>query len=190
MRDAIIDGGGRGLQIVGDRIVTPDGRELEPGIMSRHIVNLFNKGRALGAGKRLDQTLLLRSLADQLRSREKLGLFVAEALLRLALLDEIDQLAVRTHRAPHQCLVGPACAHRVPVDGERVQQARDHRERLVATALDDGGVEAGCGAPERVLVGCIGGSLLGLSFLGIILQSRRRGVHSAWKAPQRLELEV
>jgi hypothetical protein len=86
VRDAIIEGGGRGLQIVGDRIVTPDGRELEPGIMSRHIVNLFNKGRALGSGKRLDQTLLLRSLADQLRSREKLGLFVAEALLRLALL--------------------------------------------------------------------------------------------------------
>ncbi len=85
VRDAVISSGGRGLQVVNDLVVTPDGRELEPGIMTQHIANLFAKARALG-GKTLDQTLLLRSLADQLRSREKLGLFVAEALLRLALL--------------------------------------------------------------------------------------------------------
>lgn len=85
VREAVVAGGPRALQIVNDRVVTPDGRELEPGIMTTHISNLFAKARALG-GKHLDQTLLLRSLADQLRSREKLGLFVSEALLRLALL--------------------------------------------------------------------------------------------------------
>lgn len=85
VREAVLAGGSRGLQVVNDRVVTPDGRELEPSIMTSHITNLFAKARALG-GKRVDQTLLLRSLADQLRSREKLGLFVSEALLRLALL--------------------------------------------------------------------------------------------------------
>ncbi len=85
VRDAVLANPGRGLQIVNDRVVAPDGRELEPGSITQHITNLFAKARTLG-GKRLDQTLLLRSLADQLRSREKLGLFVSEALLRLALL--------------------------------------------------------------------------------------------------------
>ncbi len=54
-------------------------------IIARHIANLVAKGRAQ-RGRRIDQTLLLRSLADRLRSREKLGLFVSESLLRLALL--------------------------------------------------------------------------------------------------------
>jgi hypothetical protein len=44
---------------------------------------LVVKGRG---GCPLDQTLLLRALADQLRARERLGWFVSEALLRLALL--------------------------------------------------------------------------------------------------------
>src|SRR5690606_20424089 len=61
-----------------------DGTALELGIVSRHIQNLLTKARA--TGEHFDQTLLLRSLADQLRAREKLGWFVSEALLRLALL--------------------------------------------------------------------------------------------------------
>ena len=85
VRDAIISSGGHSLQIINDRVVTPDGAELEPGIITNHIQDLFAKARARG-GRRLDQTLLLRSLADQLRSREKLGLFISEGLLRLALL--------------------------------------------------------------------------------------------------------
>ncbi len=47
--------------------------------------NLVAKARSQGGG-RLDQTLLLRVLANQLHGRERLGLFVSEALLRLALL--------------------------------------------------------------------------------------------------------
>jgi hypothetical protein len=41
---------------------------------------------ALQRGGHLDQVVLLaRALADQLRAREKLGLFLSEALLQLAL---------------------------------------------------------------------------------------------------------
>ena len=53
--------------------------------IARHIGNLIAKARSQGGG-RLDQTLLLRVLANQLHGRERLGLFVSEALLRLALL--------------------------------------------------------------------------------------------------------
>ena len=53
--------------------------------IARHIGNLIAKARSQGGG-RVDQTLLLRVLADRLRGRERLGLFVSEALLRLALL--------------------------------------------------------------------------------------------------------
>ncbi|WP_414474462.1 MotA/TolQ/ExbB proton channel family protein [Microvirga sp. M2] len=73
------------FRIVDGQVVTAEGVMLEPSILTRHIANLIEKSRAQG-GRRLDQTLLLRSLADQLRNREKLGWFVAEALLRLALL--------------------------------------------------------------------------------------------------------
>jgi hypothetical protein len=54
-------------------------------VIARHVANLVAKARAQ-KGRRVDQTLLLRALTDQLRSRERIGLFVSEALLRLALL--------------------------------------------------------------------------------------------------------
>lgn len=74
-----------GFRVINGRAVSADGRELEPSVLTRHILNLIGKSRAQG-GRRLDQTILLRNLSDQLRRREKLGWFVAEALLRLALL--------------------------------------------------------------------------------------------------------
>jgi hypothetical protein len=61
-----------------------DGRE-GTSLIAHHVGNLIAKGKAQ-KGRRIDQTLLLRALADRIRSREKLGLFVSEALLRLALL--------------------------------------------------------------------------------------------------------
>lgn len=85
VRETLDANGGRRLQVVDGRITTLDGTVLEPGIVTRHIQNLMTKARTIGE-THLDQTLLLRSLADQLRSREKLGWFVSEALLRLALL--------------------------------------------------------------------------------------------------------
>jgi len=54
-------------------------------VVARHVENLVAKARAQG-GRPIDQTLLLRAMADRLRSRERLGWFVSETLLRLALL--------------------------------------------------------------------------------------------------------
>lgn len=67
-----------------DGRVLVDGHELERGLISTYVGNLLRKA-SLGSGP-FDQTILLRSLADRLRGREKLGLFVSEGLLRLALL--------------------------------------------------------------------------------------------------------
>jgi hypothetical protein len=85
VHDAVVTAGGRAL-IVNDQIVTAQGTPLEPSVVTTHIANLISKARTLGYQTHLDQTLLLRSLADQLRAREKLGWFVSESLLRLALL--------------------------------------------------------------------------------------------------------
>lgn len=85
IREAIVDAGGRPLTVLDDRIVTARGVTLEKGVLTDHIGDLIAKARTV-SDVHLDQTLLLRSLADQLRSREKLGWFVSEALLRLALL--------------------------------------------------------------------------------------------------------
>ncbi len=86
VRDAIISSGGSALTIREKTIQTIEGKTLEPGVVTTHIGNLMTKARNLAGNTHLDQTVLLRSLADRLRSREKLGLFVAESLLRLALL--------------------------------------------------------------------------------------------------------
>ena len=74
-----------GFRLLGDRVLTGAGTVLEPGVLARHVASLVRKSELGGPG-RLDQTLLLRNVADKLRSREKLGLFVSEGLLRLALL--------------------------------------------------------------------------------------------------------
>ncbi len=65
--------------------VLSDGQPLEPCSLTDHIGDLIEKS-VRQDGQRVEQSLLLRALADRLRSREKLGWFVAEALLRLALL--------------------------------------------------------------------------------------------------------
>jgi hypothetical protein len=74
-----------GFRLLGDKVLTGAGALLEPGILTSHTANLIRKSD-LGPQGRLDQTLLLRNVADKLRHREKLGLFVSEGLLRLALL--------------------------------------------------------------------------------------------------------
>lgn len=76
---------GSGFRLLGDKVLTGAGTLLEPGVLTSHVRNLTQKAD-LGPKGRLDQTLLLRNVADKLRHREKLGLFVSEALLRLALL--------------------------------------------------------------------------------------------------------
>jgi hypothetical protein len=70
----------RPVLAVGDLQRAPKGSAV-----ARHVANLVAKARSQGGG-RVDQTLLLRVLANQLHGRERLGFFVSEALLRLALL--------------------------------------------------------------------------------------------------------
>ena len=74
-----------GFRIAGNTVTTGRGTVLEPGVLASHVGNLVTKANIRGSG-RLDQTLLLRAIADKLRTREKIGLFVSEGLLRLALL--------------------------------------------------------------------------------------------------------
>ena len=54
-------------------------------MIARHVANVVAKAHAQG-GRRIDQTVLLRVLTNRLRGRERLGLFISESLLRLALL--------------------------------------------------------------------------------------------------------
>jgi len=65
--------------------VLSDDQPLEPCSLTDHIADLIEKSRRQD-GQRVEQNQLLRALADRLRAREKVGWFVAEALLRLALL--------------------------------------------------------------------------------------------------------
>lgn len=77
---------GKALTIDGHGpVVRVDGQPLPAGIFSRHVANLIEKAHLRGSGT-IDQTLILKNLADSLNARERLGMFVSEALLRLALL--------------------------------------------------------------------------------------------------------
>lgn len=77
--------GTSGFRLAGNNVLTGTGTLLAPGVLTSHVGNLVKKAEIRGKGQ-LDQTLLLRSVADKLRAREKIGLFVSEGLLRLALL--------------------------------------------------------------------------------------------------------
>jgi hypothetical protein len=85
VRDAIVSAGGRALVVKEGQVLTALGQPLDSGIVTTHLFDLVTKARTLG-NNHVDQTVLLRSLADQLKAREKLGIFVSESLLRLALL--------------------------------------------------------------------------------------------------------
>jgi hypothetical protein len=80
----VIRRGSSNFSVVDGRVLS-DGEPLEPCSLTDHIADLVEKSRRQG-GQRVEQNQLLRALADRLRAREKLGWFVAEALLRLALL--------------------------------------------------------------------------------------------------------
>ena len=61
---------------------------LPAGLVADHIRDLALKARTQGAG-RLDQTLLLRSLADRLRGSNGFGAFASDTLMKLGLLGTI-----------------------------------------------------------------------------------------------------
>src|SRR5213075_3425576 len=65
-----------------------DARGLPGGLVTDHIRSLVTKARAQAAG-RIDQTLLLRTLADRLRGSNGFGAFVSDTLMKLGLLGTI-----------------------------------------------------------------------------------------------------
>ena len=58
------------------------------GLVTDHIRSLVMKAKAQSAG-RIDQTLLLRSLADRLRGSNGFGAFASDTLMKLGLLGTI-----------------------------------------------------------------------------------------------------
>jgi hypothetical protein len=61
---------------------------IPPGLIAEHIRDLAMKARTQGRG-RLDQTLLLRSLADRLRGSNGFGAFASDTVIKLGLLGTI-----------------------------------------------------------------------------------------------------
>ena len=71
-----------------DAATSPWRDALPPGLVSDHIRNLVVKAETQGSG-RVDQTLLLRSLADRLRGSNGFGAFASDTLMKLGLLGTI-----------------------------------------------------------------------------------------------------
>jgi hypothetical protein len=84
---ALVGQGGPPLKVVGADVLAGDGTKLPSGQITTHIRNLLLKA-GLQAG-RIDQTLLLRGLADALRGRNQLGSFASDSLMKLGLLGTI-----------------------------------------------------------------------------------------------------
>jgi hypothetical protein len=72
----------------GAKALAADGRGLPGGLVSDHIRSLVTKAKAQATG-RIDQTLLLRTLADRLRGSNGFGAFVSDTLMKLGLLGTI-----------------------------------------------------------------------------------------------------
>jgi len=68
--------------------VLQDARGLPNGLVTDHIRSLIEKARAQTRG-RIDQTLLLRTLADRLRGSNGFGAFASDTLMKLGLLGTI-----------------------------------------------------------------------------------------------------
>jgi hypothetical protein len=76
------------FRVVGDDVMTDDGTRLPAGRVTGHIRNLVLKA-GLQRAPHVDQTLLLRGLADSLRVPNALGAFASDALMKLGLLGTI-----------------------------------------------------------------------------------------------------
>jgi hypothetical protein len=76
-------------RIDGRRVIADNGPALPMGRVTDYIHNLVVKAEKQGPDRRLDQTLLLRGLADKLRAPMQFGAFAGDALLKLGLLGTI-----------------------------------------------------------------------------------------------------
>jgi hypothetical protein len=84
---SLVGHGGPHLRVVGEDVLTGDGTKLPPGPITSHIRNIILKAGLQGG--RIDQTLLLRGLADVLRGPNQLGSFASDSLMKLGLLGTI-----------------------------------------------------------------------------------------------------
>jgi hypothetical protein len=85
---ALVSKGVPQLKVEGADVVTPEGTKLPHGEVTTHIRNLILKAGLQGE-ERLDQTLLLRGLADALRGPNQLGSYAGDTLMKLGLLGTI-----------------------------------------------------------------------------------------------------
>jgi hypothetical protein len=85
---ALVSRGVQGFSVAGENVLTSDGSRLPPGQVTNHIRNLILKARLQGH-HRMDQTLLLRGLADALRGPNQLGTFASDVMMKLGLLGTI-----------------------------------------------------------------------------------------------------
>jgi len=88
VRERVINGVST-YRIDGRRVIADNGSELPTGRVTDYIRNLVVKAEKQGPDRRIDQTLLLRGLADKLRSPMQFGAFAGDALLKLGLLGTI-----------------------------------------------------------------------------------------------------
>ena len=86
---ALVSKGVQQLKVEGADVVTPEGTRLPRGEVSTHIRNLILKAGLQGEEQRVDQTLLLRGLADALRGPNQLGSYAGDTLMKLGLLGTI-----------------------------------------------------------------------------------------------------
>jgi hypothetical protein len=84
---SLVSNGGPHLKVVGADVMTGEGTKLPRSLVTSHIRNLLLKA-GLQNG-RIDQTLLLRGLADALRGPNQFGSFASDALMKLGLLGTI-----------------------------------------------------------------------------------------------------
>ena len=87
IREKVTNGDTR-FVLDGTRVALSDGTHLADCTVTNHIRNLLTLSQRQGA-ERVDQTLLLRSLADTLRQRQHVGWFVADTMIKLGLLGTV-----------------------------------------------------------------------------------------------------
>jgi MotA/TolQ/ExbB proton channel family len=84
----MIAAGGPSLTLLDDRVAVEGQGALPKGLVAAHIRDLTLKAQMQGE-RRLDQTLLLRGLADRLRGSNGFGAFASDTLMKLGLLGTI-----------------------------------------------------------------------------------------------------
>jgi hypothetical protein len=85
---SLVAAGPGGYRVVGQEVLIGDGTRLPRGRVTQHIRNLILKAQLQGT-HRIDQTLLLRGLADTLRGPNQLGSYASDTLMKLGLLGTI-----------------------------------------------------------------------------------------------------